>query len=542
VGDTKVWLWYVTVYGPSISSVTPPVAEGIEAWLRLEGRLDGDDDDEPDWEFPAVEPEGERVAARNRSNRAYLFHTRQGVDHCYSSSQWCSKVKQAFKDFSPTGVEPSPKSLRQSFICALRDENFGDSEVLKSAARAMRHAETTQGSDTYDKRTHDRLLKASFDWCASFATRMEGEEVPVPKSEQRESREEEEDEEEDEDEEEENAEGGGEAFFEADQGAEGADEPILSTLVPIERAVAPMAALPSLRLQNQQYQQARVDPATVEEVKDVEEEASGGDNDEETYTIEAVTGGSHCEDGSVQHRVLWQGFPLETNSWNDIPLGYAWQEGACVLGQHRLVTLMPPGLATTATMNKKSFKDPLFDVCTIAADVTGPLLRLYHRNGTEVVLAIDTGRVGDREVDWLAHFEDETRLWTDAILDWSSTQQLIEIRDANLSCEAFPTLLEARALAKALPSAVPDAAPALQQAAAELDVWLRTPTLDPAMMTLAKVHAETLRKAWLPLGIIHNALSLVVGIDPGQVAELQQEIAKAETDDPAAALWDHAGL
>ena len=171
--------WRVAVYGPSISSLAAPVAKGIEAWLRLEGRLEKDDDEEePDWEFPAVDPEEEQKAPRNRANRAYLFHTRQGVSHCYSSSQWCTKVKQAFKAFSPTGVEPSPKSLRQSFICALRDENFGESEVLKSAARAMRHAETTQGSDTYDKKTHDRVLKAAFDWCASFAERVECQEVP----------------------------------------------------------------------------------------------------------------------------------------------------------------------------------------------------------------------------------------------------------------------------------------------------------------------------------------------------------------------------
>lgn len=461
-------------------------------------------------------------------------------------------MKQAFKAFSPTGVEPSPKSLRQSFICALRDENFGDSEVLKSAARAMRHAETTQGSDTYDKKTHDRLLKAAFDWCRGFAERVEDQEVPrrpqekdIEKDTERDASEEKEEEDqeaaprvEDED---------NTVEFDAGGGADAADEPISSTLIPAagEAPAAPMASLPSLRrIQKRQQQQLRVAPAPLGDGTD--EEKDNGDTSKEggdEYTIEAVTGGSHCEDDSVQqHRVLWEGYSLETNSWNGLPPDYAWRESASVLAQHRLVTLLPPGLARTTANRKRVSEDPLYGVCTIADEVDGPLLRLLRHNGTEVVLDMARCRMGHHEVDWLAHFEDERRLWTDAVVDWTSSQQLIEIRGANLSCEAFPSLLEARALAKALPGAIPPAAPALRQAAVELDVWLRTPTVDHAKMTLARGNAETLRKAWLPFGIIHNALSLVVGIDATQVAELQRDIAEEKRRDPAGALWDQAGL
>ena len=37
----------------------------------------------------------------------------------------------------------------------------------------MKHSVATQGSNVYDAKTHDRLNKAAFDWCASFAAKFE---------------------------------------------------------------------------------------------------------------------------------------------------------------------------------------------------------------------------------------------------------------------------------------------------------------------------------------------------------------------------------
>ena len=45
--------------------------------------------------------------------------------------------------------------------------------VSQSAANAMKHSVATQGSNVYDAKTHDRLNKAAFDWCASFAAKFE---------------------------------------------------------------------------------------------------------------------------------------------------------------------------------------------------------------------------------------------------------------------------------------------------------------------------------------------------------------------------------
>jgi len=149
-GDEEGWVLDLTAFrhktskfwGPSVSSLSKPVSDAIDLWLTLEGRIEGE---EVDFEFPNVDEEGERRVPVNRANKDYLFHQQSGVNYCYSSSQWCSKVKKIFGKYSPTGVEPSPKLLRASFIVALRDANFGSSEVLKSAAKCMRHSIDTQG-------------------------------------------------------------------------------------------------------------------------------------------------------------------------------------------------------------------------------------------------------------------------------------------------------------------------------------------------------------------------------------------------------------
>lgn len=59
-----------------------------------------------------------------------------------------------------THSESHPIVLRASFITHLRSSDAAP-EVLKSAARAQRHQEETQGSDLYDVKVHMRLVKAS---------------------------------------------------------------------------------------------------------------------------------------------------------------------------------------------------------------------------------------------------------------------------------------------------------------------------------------------------------------------------------------------
>ena len=132
-------------YGPSVCSLAPEAAKAIERFLQLEGRLESEDPTEPNWELPVDDDDKDTHPRRKgRADKSYLFHTKQGVHHCFSSSHWCQVVKDTFAEFSPTGVATTPKTLRSSFIVALRDENFGDSAVLRSAANAMHHTLDTQ--------------------------------------------------------------------------------------------------------------------------------------------------------------------------------------------------------------------------------------------------------------------------------------------------------------------------------------------------------------------------------------------------------------
>ena len=44
-----------------------------------------------------------------------------------------------------------------------------DRRLGEAAAKAMRHREETQGSDTYDKASHDRLAAAATQYLDTFA-------------------------------------------------------------------------------------------------------------------------------------------------------------------------------------------------------------------------------------------------------------------------------------------------------------------------------------------------------------------------------------
>ena len=76
-------------YGPSITTVSTLLNEPLQLWLTQ-------------LEFSTCETE------------PYLFHPSDDASRCYTSSQWCSTVKQAFQRH--TGKAPPPKLLRASFV------------------------------------------------------------------------------------------------------------------------------------------------------------------------------------------------------------------------------------------------------------------------------------------------------------------------------------------------------------------------------------------------------------------------------------------
>ena len=133
-------------YGPSVTTLSPLLTEPLRQWLTMV-EYDAVDDPQP-----------------------YLFHVERDTRRCVASSQWSAMVKAAFKKHA--GVACPPKLLRSSFVTWLKDSVQGRAdapEILKAAAKAMRHKEETQGSDKYDKASHDRLAAAATQYLDTFA-------------------------------------------------------------------------------------------------------------------------------------------------------------------------------------------------------------------------------------------------------------------------------------------------------------------------------------------------------------------------------------
>jgi hypothetical protein len=115
--------------GPTITSMSSLITEPLDAYLSAF-----------QWEAHGNET-------------PYLFHPTDDTTRCLPSSQWSGVVKTCFKKHSPNHVAPPPKLLRASFITWLRDSTDAP-DVLKAAAKAMRHKEATQQSDRCTRRAH----------------------------------------------------------------------------------------------------------------------------------------------------------------------------------------------------------------------------------------------------------------------------------------------------------------------------------------------------------------------------------------------------
>ena len=76
-------------------------------------------------------------------DKPYVFCTKDAT-RCQTSSQWSAYCKGIFKKWS--GVACAPKMLRASFVTWIRSTDASP-EILKQAARAMRHQKATADSD-----------------------------------------------------------------------------------------------------------------------------------------------------------------------------------------------------------------------------------------------------------------------------------------------------------------------------------------------------------------------------------------------------------
>ena len=141
-------------YGIAMTPVSPLITPILSRFLTMT----------QSFEFVDFGEEEEQT----RTRRRYLFTMPTDPNRCFESSNWCSRVKDAFRRHSPGNQAPCPTLLRSSFITALRDSR-PDLAVLQSAAIAQKHSMRTQGSDVYDLRTHIRDCEEASKWCHEYA-------------------------------------------------------------------------------------------------------------------------------------------------------------------------------------------------------------------------------------------------------------------------------------------------------------------------------------------------------------------------------------
>ena len=104
-------------YGPSVTSVSALIAPTLDVYVDL-------------IRFDFAE-------------KPYVFSMKSAPERCLTSSQWSAYCKSIFKKWS--GVACPPKMLRASFVTWIRNSSAAP-EVLKEAARAMRHKKETADS------------------------------------------------------------------------------------------------------------------------------------------------------------------------------------------------------------------------------------------------------------------------------------------------------------------------------------------------------------------------------------------------------------
>ena len=141
-------------YGISMTPVSPLITPMLTQFLTMT----------QSFEFVDFGEDEEQT----RTRRRYLFTMPSDPNRCFESSNWCSRVKDAFRRHSPGNKAPCPTLLRSSFITALRDSR-PDLAVLESAAIAQKHSMRTQRSDVYDLRTHIRDCEEASKWCHEYA-------------------------------------------------------------------------------------------------------------------------------------------------------------------------------------------------------------------------------------------------------------------------------------------------------------------------------------------------------------------------------------
>ena len=281
-------------------------------------------------------------------------------------------------------------------------------------------------------------------------------------------------------------------------------EPLRSRLV---RPAAAMGALRSARGK-------LPPPSKIQKRAETPDVSSGGAEDEEEYTIIAITGGTVAHlHGEIEHRFQWEGYQIQT--WQAHEPGCELVGDTEHLGPGHLIEIFPRGTAQSAEQGARK-KGPREQLVTGKGGSAGTLLLptvvCFKPNGGKVILDMLRCTVDGENKDWLLHNAGGGDAWyTDHIVDWSSSEELQNVRKNLFDVHAYPSLLDARMVLKHLPAYIEGATTCVK-----------------------------LRAAALQLGSF--SLSIIMSLDEKSSAALVKNVKQAQVNNPAAALWDTAGL
>ena len=137
-------------FGPSMTRLPDSVTPLIVEWMPMRKFL-----------LPHVED----------SLPDYLFLQGRQSAKVLSESGFSQLVATSFKQL--VGVPTTMKQLRASFTTWLRGQKNAPAELLASCAHGLKHSLQTDESSVYDKKVHDRINKAAFDFTTTWSSKWE---------------------------------------------------------------------------------------------------------------------------------------------------------------------------------------------------------------------------------------------------------------------------------------------------------------------------------------------------------------------------------
>jgi hypothetical protein len=443
-----------------MTPVSPRISPVLEQWLKMtQSAFEFTDFDETD------------IATRTR--RRYLFAQKRDPNRCMDPTGFTTFVKQAFGKHTPNGETPCPTLLRSAFITLLR-ESTQDTELLQSAATAQKHSIAMQSSDTYDLDTHIRATSKAMDWCEAFANGAQ--ERPAVALDLQ--------------------------FGPRPRAPE--------VLVDVETFDLPQDAQqpdPCDEPQPDPFDEPQPDPFDDPQPDPLDEsqldpldgprpapKRSFTAPDDQQWKIDLVTGGTISDDGTIYHKIMWDGCP-ELVWWQRLPEAAEVLAGADYVGL--AIHFCPIGTAP-------ELKTPT-QHAVLGQRISSGTHECFTPDGTCAAVNIVRCVLDGGRTDWVLCHPHE-RFVTDLILNFHSSEALSDVHSAWYAKHGrvFPSIAEAVTVTLALS---PETMFTAKDDVARLQVLLsETPVTGWVEI---KLRAAAARRSVIEDSIIHDCLMVL---------------------------------